>query len=537
MSATRYQEKAFEIIKKSIKSAIFIDENARTFFQKEDDLKGEPEEEISVELHRNFKGSGISLDIHKYSLKDEEDNTLKDYLFEDRDLVLLDWNLDGKSAGQEYALELLADLIKRPHIHFCTIYTSETGSNLDNVFKNILSYFSNKTAEYYAEIKEELELDKEIIKIKDVLDDINLNRDSKDCGQKVGKLFKSNSAQIKEIKQITKITDNKCAIIKASIALSDTIKSSEPNPCPTLSSFENKTMIIENTIITILNKKENDPQDLIKNISNQVVASNASFSQLLGLEMQTAFSNSSSFIDANLLHFTKDSLIYHRENYRKENLLHFFPEFIKEIMLEKAKLNLRSTSLSLLEDAFLDAENHGLIPHESELIAMNVFYNSTKLKNDNKLNFGDIFKKEDKEEYFICITALCDCLRPEKISNAFFFAKGEPIKSKDALKLGDTAFISYLSDKQIVKWTDVNTKIDKDHHKFSPVYIKPLQFTITNPEFSDKNEIKFMFLSSNGEIDSFKAKYVTTIKQNYTQRIANHAFNHPIRVGVDFVKK
>ena len=31
-------------------------------------------------------------------------------------------------------------------------------------------------------------------------------------------------------------------------------------------------------------------------------------------------------------------------------------------------------------------------------------------------------------------------------------------------------------------------------------------------------------------------EYITTIKQNYAQRIANHAFTHPVRVGVDFVK-
>ena len=32
-------------------------------------------------------------------------------------------------------------------------------------------------------------------------------------------------------------------------------------------------------------------------------------------------------------------------------------------------------------------------------------------------------------------------------------------------------------------------------------------------------------------------EYITTIRQNYTQRIANFAFSHPVRVGIDFVKK
>lgn len=531
-----YQEQAIGIIKDSIKSAIFIDENARDFFQDTSELKGKPEEKISIELFNKFKLDGISLAIHKYKINDEKDESLKNYLFEDRDLVLLDWNLDGNDSGQDFSLALLADIVKRPHIHFCTIYTSEKGNDLVNVFQNILSYFSGENSEYYDELYADLESEDEIVKIKDALNDINSNRDSDDCGRKVGKLFGSNRDQILKIKDITGISDNKCAIIKASIALNRMITSTKSNECPSITNFENKTLVIDNTIITILNKEDNNPRDLIKNISEQVIQGKSSFTQLLGLEMQSIFSKSGAFIDENLLSFGKDAIIFHREKYKTDGHLHFFPEFIKEIMLEKAKLNIRDKSISLLDNDFLDNENGGKIPNDEELIAMNIFYNSTKLKNDNKLNFGDVFKKEGGSEYFICITALCDCLRPSKIENKFFFAKGEPIKKQDALRLGDTAFISYLSEEQIVKWTDV-TSIDEKLHKYSPVYIKPLQYTIIDIQFNDEEVITFTNLNSKGEIVPFNGKYITTIKSNYTQRIANHAFNHSLRVGVDFVKK
>lgn len=531
-----YEEKAFEIIKNSIKSAIFIDEKARAFFQKEDELKGEIEEELSVKLYENLKINGISLDIHKYQLNDEKNEALKNHLFEDRDLILLDWNLDGKS-GEEYSLKLLEDIVKRPHIHFCAIYTSEKGDDLDNVFFNLLSYFSNENEDYYTVLKENIQSIDGIDKIESDLHNINVYRDDQKSIEAMIKLFKENSEVVNEIFTFTDKKDKKCSFIKASISLMNTYKSEVKNPCPSFVSFENKTIVIDNTIITLLNKSDNNPDILLKNLSRQIISHNTSFTQLLGLEMQTIFSKSSAFIDQNLLHFTKDALLFHRENYKKDQLQHFFPEFIKEIMLEKASLNLRNVPISLLEDDFLDVENNGVIPNDNELVAMNIFYNSTKLKNDNKLNFGDVFKKEGKEEYYICITALCDCLRPEKINNSFFFAKGEPIKSNDALKLGDTAFISYLSKKQIVKWTDVNTLIEKDHHKFSPVYIKPLQFSVVDTQFNQDREILFNFLKSDGEKDSFKAEYITTIKSNYTQRIANHAFSYPIRVGVDFVKR
>lgn len=529
-----YEQKASEIIKNSIKSAIFIDENARTFFQKEDTLVGKREEKLSKELFENFKNSGISLAIHKYQIGDESDSSIKNYLFEDRDLVLLDWNLDGENEGQEYSLKLLANIIERPHIHFCTIYTSESGSKLDDVYKNILSYFSGKTEEYYDEIKELLELNTGITQIKSQLDNININRHSKDIGKHFSALMRGNKTEVDEILKITGESDKKCAIIKASIALGDTLKSTSKNPCPSVANFESKTLIIDNTIITIFNKDENNPSNLINNISKHIIEGKSSFTQLLGLEMQTIFSNSSAFIDENSLRFSKDTIIYHREKFKKEGHSHFFPEFIKEIMLEKAKLNIRNKSIALLEDEFLDSENKSIIPKDEELISMNVFYNSTKLKNDNKLNFGDVFKKEDSSEFYICITALCDCLRPDKIDNKFFFAKGEPISKEYALKLGDTAFISYLDNKQIVKWTSVSS-IEEALHKFSPVYIKPIQQTVVNTDF-DNNTLKFLTLDSNGDKVGFKGEYVTTIKSNYTQRIANHAFNHPVRVGVDFVK-
>jgi hypothetical protein len=536
MSILSYEEKSFEIIKNSIKSAVFIDEKARDFFQKDSDLLGENEEEITVDLFNQFKEEGISLAIHKYKINDQKNEALTNYLFEDRDLVLLDWNLDGENSGQEYSLELLADIINRPHIHFCTIYTSEKGSDIDNVFRNIISYFSNETLENYIEKKESLEIEEEITKIKASLDDINLNRDTEEVKVKIGELFKTNPKEIKLIKSITGIASNKEAIIYASIALdNNSIKSEILYPSPTLISFINKTVIIDNTIITILNKQENEPKILIENISKNITASKSSFTQLLGLEMQSIFSKSSAFIDENLLNFTKEAVIYHRENYKKEGISHFFPEFIKEIMVEKAKLNIRNQELTLLEDNFLDSLNENIKPEIDELLSMNTFYNASKLHTDNKLNFGDVFKTEGVEEYYICITALCDCLRPDKINNTFFFAKGNIINKESALQLGDTAFLSYLSNKIVVAWTNV-VSIEESLHKFSPVYIKPLSFTVSNNKFDENGNLSFSYINADNDISLINVNYITTIKANYTQRIANHAFSYPIRIGVDYVK-
>lgn len=531
-----YTEKATEIIKNSIKSAIFIDENARELSIKEKDLKGESEEEMSINLYSNFKDDGISLAIHKYKPLDEDDDNLKSYLFDNRDLILLDWNLEG-SSGHDKSLKLLSDIVNKSHIHFCVIYTSEKDSGLDEVFSNIFSYFTNEDKDYFDALKEEIELEDDVKKIKSKIDNINIYRHSTDIKQRIAELFKEHRSTIKKVQKITREKDSVCALSKASIALNNHYKSSIPLPCPSISSFKEKSLVINNTIITILNKGENSPEKLMENLSKQIISSKNSFIQLLGLEMQSIFSKSSSFIDDSLIQFSKEAILYHRNHYKKEGMEHLFPEFIKDIMIEKAKLNLRDKSLSLLESDFLDSQDTNS-PKDEELISMNIFYNSSKHIGNKKLNFGDVFKVEDKKEYYICITALCDCLRPDKIDNRFFFAKGVPIKPEEALILGDTAFISFIDKKHTIKWTEVNTQIPNDKlHKYSPVYIKPIQFTVVKTKFNQSEELAFKKLNEQGEVEELKVNYLSTIKPNYTQRIANHAFSHPVRVGVDFVKK
>jgi len=152
---TRYEEKANQIIRESIKSAIFIDENARSFFSPPL-IEEEPsiEERLSLKLFDNFKKQGISLAIHKFSNGDEENEVLKKYLFENRDLVLLDWKLDNQD-GEEFALKMLSDIINSPHLHFCAIYTST--QNLNEIYLNILSYFSGQNKEFYSTLKDEFE--------------------------------------------------------------------------------------------------------------------------------------------------------------------------------------------------------------------------------------------------------------------------------------------------------------------------------------------------------------------------------------------
>ncbi len=523
-----YLETATQIIKDSIKSAIFIDENAQPFYEQPSDPE-ELEEQLSRDLYSNFKSDGITLDIHKFTNGDEVNASIVDYLFDRRDLILLDWKLD-KNDGELLSLKLLSEIVNKDHIHFCAIYTKETDAKLDEIFWNILSYFSGETTEFYDNL--ELELADIEEEVKPLLDEIKYqsqNRFNNNIGRQRGQFLTKYKDLVSRAAEASGESNRLCAIIKAGITFGNEHTSENKQPCPTMISSDGRTVTINNTVITILNKQENKPDALVDNFSNQICENNHSFLQLLGLEAHHIFGKKAAFIDTEMLAISKEAFLYHRNQKKDEN----FGEFIKDILIEKARLNFRDEELLLLNDQLLDnmiATNGIRAISDKELKAMNIFYNSTKLEGNRKLNFGDVFKIGDK--YLICITALCDCLTPKR--NKFYFAEGTKMKAQDAFGLGDGAFISYLNQDEIVQWTDINQ--DKSKAPFMPVYIKPIQFTVPQNMIID-NKLILIGLTEEAQIESLEVEYVTTIKQNYTQRIANHAFSHPVRVGIDFVKK
>lgn len=535
-----YEQRATSILKDAIKSAIYIDENARTFFQKESELKGFDEEQLSVDLYNNFKKSGVSLEVLKYEDGLEEDEEVLDFITENRDLVILDWNLKGKT-GELQSMQILSKVIDTKHIHFCTIYTTEP--NLDVVFKNLICYFSGMTEERFIQIKE---ISQSIFDDKKVLDNfniVNLNRDNKEGGKAISEIIKNYKDELNLFKNEIGISDNKCAIIKASTVnlLENPILPVEASKCPSYIDIQKKIIVINNTIITVLKKSENDANSLLNNFIGHIIKDVDSYNQLLGIELYNTLFRSSIITNDTIMSFSKDALVYHRKKLNEEGIGHFFNSFMDEILLEKIAVSLRDRDSKLLDDELLNSFEKLLPdkPDNRQLQRMNVFYNSLILDKKNKiLNFGDVFQL-DAQKYLICITPLCDCLRPQdKTKGNFYFAEGSNIKLETALSLGDTAFVSYLNDNVIIKWTELSSIDDLNKNKLIPIYVKPVQYKILEGEniIDENSNLTIYYLNREGEKKSKIITYLGTIRSNYTQRIANHAFSYPVRVGVDFVK-
>lgn len=549
---SNYQSVAEKIIAESVRSAIFIDDKARSFFSPE----SSPvllEEELTVALHEGFKKSNVSLSVYKFQKGNEIDPDLKKYLFESRDLVLLDWKLDDQN-GEEYSLQLLSDVVQSAHIHFCVVYTSMP--NVEAIFNNIVSYFSSKNKEYYEKVKLDLAADEEILV--PILEKFNLHdaAASKIALQEIAR----NTELKNELLRITGEKNINQSLKMASIAFSNYHKANNTLPTPEAVDIPNRICVINSTIIAVLNKKqETDPEELLNRIATQITKSPSSFTQLLGFEMQSLFSKQSSFIDSNLLKVSPEALLAHRKQVvEKEGNDNSFKQFIKSLLIEHASSGLRTARLHLLEQEFLDKQSAEIntLPTDDALFSMNVFYNSRKITSlyeghDPMLNFGDVFV-DNNGNYFMCITALCDCYRPAKIQNNYYFAHGQRISKNLALKLGDTGFVSFLPNQEVVTWVfpesddeiknESNTEVLAEYfkqYKYKPIYIKPIIFNVRY-EYIKEGEIEIRNLEvveKKEDIVFNTIKYVATIRDSYTQRIANHAFSHPVRVGVDFVKK
>lgn len=512
-----YEETASVIINRAINSVVFIDENAKEPYSQTETI----ESERCVALYNLFRKNGMSLSVYQYDEKTYDDE--KNYLFQNRDLVLLDWKLEGDEGTGEKSLEVLSEIVSnRQHIHFCVIYTSETNKN--SVFQNILSFFSGSCRDEYKLLKDCLaDEEDEISKIEPLLLELLACQLDRDRAKNVmGSLCKNNQQLVDRI-QKEYGGDRKMALIKCGIAFANLITSKSKEPIPSSIDSSTYTLNINNTIIAILNKNEINTNDVLQKFVDNIANYKWGVMQLLGLEIRNIVKTKEAFVSNSVLQVTKDSLGYHKQIHIED-----FDSFLKNVMLEQENLTLRSEKLSLVEAIDVKPYNDALNP---EYVSMNIFYNSTYIAGDKLLSFGDVFKYG--QNYFICITALCDCIRPEKRKNMFYFAMGESIKVGNALLIGDEGFISYIGADECIKW---NTNIDSGIN--SPTYIIPLSYCVPDNRIQNGklNIERFNYCDDKFVVENCLFEYKTTIKQNYAQRIANHAFTHPVRVGVDFVK-
>lgn len=546
--STPFEGAAQTIIKDSIRSVVFVDEELRRPLDAD-----WPNAEREKNLYRSFYENNRSLvDFVKFNPDDLA--SLPEY-FNKRDLLLLDWNLSAGDTEHDIPFSILRDIVEESRLHFCCIYTAEDDKRNGKILSQIFAHFSGIEIpdNIYQGLDEKLDEifdgweEKKINVLSLCLEFFLSSNDKKKCADirmKLVSKFLDNSEEKFEslVNVINDGTTNyrgreSTAIIRLCFAgYNWKVKSSQKKYRVEISP-DGSNLLIDNLVLLVIPKgTPESASKIFDEISDALSKSSNIFLTIFGLEMRNKFLRSPSFITDDVKNISLESFFYHRSTHKD-----FFDDYIKDLWANHSMGFWYSDEMETIKhlDDYLskndelkkrvDGINAGNGATIKDLAALNYVYNRLRVNKveGSKVGFGDIFEftQEDETLYALCITPLCDCIRPDdKLDSNFYFVFGHEIDISRIIS-GDpeTDYITFLKgnngDIKAIKW---KRKKDKDEAKPLTLYIKDFKFS---------NAKTIVASYSNAPLD---LTYVMTLKQNYAQRIANYAFSYTLRVGVDF---
>jgi hypothetical protein len=552
-----FSEIASQIVKKSIRSAICIDDEfAEPYERKSKKIKSLIPKQLYVSFRKNWE---CSLDFYRYrNAKDW--SLMKDNVLSNKDLVILDWELESISPKYLNTLKIFDDIVQHKTNQFVIIYTHSP--DLDDIVTNIYAFFSKANISYK---------DFKIIEFEKLYEEIT-DEDSKDFKTELKRLISKDSIfnhkykldeillgigiekrkiglLMKSFKESFKFTD--CNEILQVLLLKlyyldghTNIKSREVNKLKT----DQITLNVDNTFVVITNKvsKENPdgiiPENLFSYFSKAITTSPNNSISLMACELKDLFRSNVAIIGHNIPKIDEKAFFNHWNNLRneedmsKEEADSQFKYFLIENWLnELSQFTINTSSSNLFFnaiEAYAEENNMFNLKDEDivhiELLRLGALYSTLNIEKEQRTNkkiqFGDIFEIETNEglnnsgEVLLSITPHCDAIRPnKKLKNQLHFIKGSIIKDKAGIH-------SALMDSE------------KDNYSFIEIHEKPLcikwsikPFTIHIVEgINDINNTIDVIIQGT----QFKLKHSTILKENYTQRIANHSFSDAMRVGI-----
>lgn len=550
MATSIYHTTAKQIIRNSIRSAIFIDDNLAVPFKAN---QTESETRLSRALYNSFVQSNVSIDFYKYNPRNNW-KASADYLFKGRDLIVLDWQLDNDDK-EKNTLEILKAAVSTPSLHFVCIYTAKNPSEFEDIAYSIKAFFSTIEGNHITQPTDEIinflderlpdgftnALKQRLISVlkeftlgnqTDISE--NLNKAKIDITSIFGDEITAEFQRQLGIRFRAKIEK---ALEAFSYGLSNVFVSNTPSVLPIVFHLDRNFIVIDNTIILITNKSNPRPKSLYTFFTNALLKSIGNFLSLLSLDLKSILRDSSGFISKELDMIDEAAFFYHKDHIEpKEAFFDFVLELwksnltamllsqnhlIKLFSEEKLAAYRRAKKLEKKIKKYKKQDNADL---NQDLAKLNYYYNIIEHRdNTDFIRFGDIFSilgdgGRVSSDYLLCITAHCDCLHIENIKSQFFFVRGQAIDIKEALAEGDSGNNSFLLDREgkviCVKWT----------HKPFTIFLQ------NNRILNGIHEVQIRGAAR-------RLAYAATIKENYTQRIANNAFTHPMRVGIFFAKK
>ncbi len=509
------------IIIESINHVICIDDE----FVEPYTQAAESEQKFSREMYQAISERfNCHVEMLRYDFHVSE-NTLQKYLLQ-KDLMILDWEL---SAGNGRAALQILEQTVQTDIPFICIYTNDR--DLDNIYEIIAVYFSGNSR---TQVEEQCRKWEEAGVFEG------------DFKNDVEELFSEKEPDTKRIvekmKKICGDEPEQNGIAYRSyktwypLFLQWTHKLLPEQELPKAEKTASGALNINGKCIMCFSKMRNQEKahntisadEIIPSLAEHITSIPNNKFDIIWLKYNNDIRNVMQS-RTNFLHEVDNrALGYFFTNFindAEEGNQFFKKLFMDEIMNQSDRCYIRLPELIIqdLKTNYTDIIAQNILMELiklNEKISVNAGYTRTK----HKLDFGDIFvtygSDTKPEEYWLCITAKCDCFRPEKIDYNYFFIKGIKVNPGKALKKAEEEYYSFLCcDKKYiaVQWEN-NIRII---------------------HFENGNQTFLQIGSKNAGIYKGIKKdffYICNLKENYAQRMANKAFSFGNRVGITFAK-
>lgn len=531
------------IISNAIHSAICIDDQYLEPYM--DSAEGKSADEPAALYNSLRNEAACSLDVCCYSDYDTF-NEKKDALLRGKDLVIIDWELTQAEPKYADALKIIDELVSDELHSLIVVYTSSP--DYVNIAAKIHGFFHKiKTDSYNAGEIEKLLLDSAAesnFEAEDVdqvfpidsstgftLSPKRRKQIKQDFAQNINKRFGNNSMNVLR----NYVCEDRFYIwhdLLSGDNLTDmvtTLDSATPEAVNTNSIKVNGTLII---VLQKSNAAEGEGvkaskvyEEIISSIQNSENSRSFIFTMMLkgiiGCELTKFGVGISSISDA--------AIIEHAKTYDGDDdgLMDYISRCTSSYISNIVKTKFSPKDVKdIFNLADIPAEQEDLIKFNKIL----TFTEKSQMVNKTKLIMtGDIFKLNtpfckviiEKEkfdcDYLICITQGCDCaMADKKINYNYAFAIGTKLsktKLKDALENVESKILSFVSDQDVILWSQRFLTIHIEHHH---------EFELEVPIGVNMND---------GQ--AYEMTYLGNQSEYYTQRVINSVFNYAMRIGID----
>ncbi len=530
-----------DILKASINSAIGIDDE----FVEPYDTGSTEEVRVSTQLYQAFhRDLNCTLSLFRY--KDYDDFQSRALpLLKNKDLLLLDWQLRREVPDAlEDVVQIIDQAVSQDSpIRLIVIYTSI--ENLYPLSRDLFAaYYDGKqdVASTFDRIKEKIDnvlIDSQVgLDIdsfeKVVTDNINgyiLEKNRKSANSAICKCLpnaiKSNLKEYSEhlIKHLIDFElfhfSNQALSINC--------------PSHQVHILDEDVLLLDNTVVFLVKKRDVEPSQLTELLCSKLTKLLNWRSMLLSLEIKELLSKELTVVgkglggikDSALIHYIKPddasaaiASIIDCFNAQIGEVLKRLDKSVVTTLWEKDEKEPEPTpeELCKLESVLSFNPHHSGEAHR--LQTGDVFMTTgLHLSQSDESDESDENDKSDEDEYLMCITQSCDCLRPRKVYFNIAFAIGKRTSLKNGLEKAQNDLLSFVDDKLVIRW----------ENRFLTVYIPEERL-----DFTDSINCLITGRDDNGKVVDKPSSlhFLGHQKEVYAQRVINAVFSHAMRIGI-----